>query len=278
MAKRFTETGKWADPWFQDLKPAYKCAWSYILDNCDNAGIWVVNTKLLSFQVGEALTWIDLKETMGDRLVEFAPGRVWVPKFIDFQYGKLTPACKPHQKVIFLLKGYGLWEGYSEKLKGYTKGIDTLEEEEEDQDKEEEKEKEEEGGPGETKPPALPVRSEEAVAHAASAKAAAGMTSTDADRALRVLALYPDRAKDGRAVAKTAHAQNLLASRIATNRGYAWEEHAELERQNHAPKDAHTWAQTMPDPVALEHLRKLKSTPIPPKPGERPHKTLKALT
>jgi len=49
MGKRFTETKKWEDPWFQDLDPTMKCVWGYILDHCDNAGVWVVNTKLMGF-------------------------------------------------------------------------------------------------------------------------------------------------------------------------------------------------------------------------------------
>jgi hypothetical protein len=134
MSKRFTATEKWADPWFQGLPPALKCAWVYILDNCDTAGIWVVNERLLAFQVGKGCTWANVKKTFGERLIEFSPGRVWVPKFIAFQYGTLHEAAKPHQKVISLLKGFGLYEAYLSK--GYPKGIDTLQEEDKDQDQE----------------------------------------------------------------------------------------------------------------------------------------------
>jgi len=45
----------------------------------------------------------------------------------------LSPACKPHQKIIVLLKNHNLSEEYS-------KGMDTLQEEEEDRDKEEDQE------------------------------------------------------------------------------------------------------------------------------------------
>lgn len=139
MAKRFTETKKWEDPWFQDLDPVLKCVWGFILDHCDNAGVWVVNTKLIGFMVGKNIAWDLVKKKFGNRLVEFAPGKIWVPKFIQFQYGELSPACKPHQKILGLLKSHGLLERYS-------KGIDTLQEEEED--KEEDKDQKE-GEPGE---------------------------------------------------------------------------------------------------------------------------------
>lgn len=141
MSKRFTATEKWADPWFQDLSPVLKCAWVYILDNCDVAGVWVVNEKLLTFQIGKGCTWTEVKRAFGERLIEFVPGKVWVPKFISFQYGVLSEAAKPHQRVIALLKSFGLYDSY--KSKGYPKGIDTLEEEDKEEEKEEDQDKEE---------------------------------------------------------------------------------------------------------------------------------------
>ena len=87
MGKRFTETKKWEDPWFQDLDPTMKCVWGYILDHCDNAGVWVVNSKLMGFQIGKVIAWDAVKAKFGKRLRAFAPGKVWVPKFIEFQYG-----------------------------------------------------------------------------------------------------------------------------------------------------------------------------------------------
>lgn len=82
-------------------------------------------------------------------------------------------------------------------------------------------------------------------------------SQADYDFALEVLHAYPDKApKDGRPVGKSTDAQNLLAARIAANPEYPWLEHARLERQNPTPKNAHAWALTLPDPVALEALRK----------------------
>jgi hypothetical protein len=281
LSKRFTETGKWADPWFQDLAPVHKCVWSYILDSCDTAGVWVVNARLLSFQVGAQLTWEEIQAAMGDRLAEFVPGRVWVPKFIEFQYGALHPASKPHQKVISLLKGYGLWEAYQAKIKGYGKGIDTLQEEEEDQDKEEEKEKEEERGLGRTNPiPRLTVRSEEAVALGAQARInAAPVTQAHHDRARAVWEIYPIRSlRDGRAIRKDLASMNRLASKIAADPEFDWEDAARLEGLSDSPQDLGNWVGVQPDPLLLETRRKQERTPPPLKPGERPRPTRPRIT
>ena len=49
MAKRFTATEKWDDPFFCNLEAKYKLAWIYLLDKCDNAGIYFIH-EISSFQ------------------------------------------------------------------------------------------------------------------------------------------------------------------------------------------------------------------------------------
>ena len=51
MAKRFTDTEKWKDPWFCALTEKEKLFWVYIVDNCDHAGIWRVNWPLVQFYI-----------------------------------------------------------------------------------------------------------------------------------------------------------------------------------------------------------------------------------
>jgi hypothetical protein len=84
-----------------------------------------------------------------------------------------------------------------------------------------------------------------------------GLTQADYDRAHKVAALYPDKAsKDNRPIVFSLPAQNLLAVRIAANPEYPWEEHAKLCRSIPTPQDGQKWAEDMPNPVALEKLRK----------------------
>ena len=91
MAKRFTGTEKWSDPWFSNLSQSYKLLWLYLLDNCDHAGIWRVNKKLADFQVGDGIDWGNLKEVFNGRLVIVDDEKWFIPKFITYQYPRGLP-------------------------------------------------------------------------------------------------------------------------------------------------------------------------------------------
>lgn len=109
MAKRFTETKKWEDPWFQDLDPTLKCVWGYILDHCDNAGVWVVNTKMAEFSIGAKLDWAAVFEAFAGRILPIDDGKKWwIRRFIEFQYGRLSRDCKPHLPILSLLEKHGI--------------------------------------------------------------------------------------------------------------------------------------------------------------------------
>src|SRR3990167_7073651 len=136
MAKRFTDTEKWKDPWFRKLSPAHKAMWEFLRDNVDHAGFWKVDLEYMQFHVDvcncpnsypekKALlaAFNDGKERVKDH------GDHWeLVDFISFQYGRLREEVKPHRPIIDLLKKYG--------LKGYRNGIDTVEEQEKEMDKE----------------------------------------------------------------------------------------------------------------------------------------------
>jgi hypothetical protein len=129
--KRFTETQKWEDPWFRKLKPEMKLLWQWILDRCDNAGIIDPDIELASFQIGYQYPMDTLLE-FGERVEKLPCGKWFIPKFIGFQYGKLSEDCKAHKPVFLSLEKH--------QIKGYSKGIDTLQEKEKDKDKEKDQE------------------------------------------------------------------------------------------------------------------------------------------
>lgn len=108
--KRFTETEKWRDAWFQELQPAEKLAWLYLLDTCDACGVWEPNFKLADFCIGVKLDWPAFGRAAGERISVLPSGKWHLVRFIAFQYGVLSEACAPHKNVMRLLAKHGLSE------------------------------------------------------------------------------------------------------------------------------------------------------------------------
>lgn len=143
MSKRFTETQKWEDPWFRRLEPRLKLLWFWILDRCDSAGIIDPDIELASFQIGYPYPMDTLSE-FPDRIITLPNGKLFIPKFIAFQYGKLSTDCRAHGPIFQALSRN---EIDPETLRpigypiGYPKGMDTLQVQDKVQDKEKYKDK-----------------------------------------------------------------------------------------------------------------------------------------
>lgn len=105
--KRFTATDKWDDKWFRALSPKTKLLWLYLLDHCDNAGVVDPDLILASFQIGDTVNESNISE-LGDRVQTLANGKLWLHKFIRFQFGELSAGSKVHQSVIRLIKSHTL--------------------------------------------------------------------------------------------------------------------------------------------------------------------------
>lgn len=106
--KRFTETTKWGDPWFQDMPMKLKAFWFYIHDACDSAGVWKVNMRLAAFQIGEAVEASEVLRVFSGRVEDIGEGRWWIKGFVQFQFGKLSRDCKPHMPVFACLEKHGI--------------------------------------------------------------------------------------------------------------------------------------------------------------------------
>jgi hypothetical protein len=143
MAKRFVDTEIWAKAWFQELSLKEKLLVRYIFEQCDCAGVWDINFRLASFVIGEnvSLNDIDSINNKNNLFEVLDNDKIFVVDFIKFQYGTLSENCKPHKPIIEKLKKYNLFQRVS---KGYSKGIQTLEEKEKEKEKEQVKEKEKE--------------------------------------------------------------------------------------------------------------------------------------
>lgn len=91
MAKRLSDTEKWKDDWFLNLKPEHKLLWYYVLDNCDHAGIWKVSERLAAALIGQPIDLAAALAAFTGRIAVLNNGDYWlVRKFVLFQYGSLS--------------------------------------------------------------------------------------------------------------------------------------------------------------------------------------------
>ena len=125
--KRFTETTKWGDPWFLGLSLDAKLAFWYMTENCDGAGVWDPNQRLANFCFTRDIDWESVKTQLGDRIEVLPNGKWHLTRFVQFQYGALSPDCRPHSFVIKLQNYHG--------IKGYAKGMNTLTDTDKEKDK-----------------------------------------------------------------------------------------------------------------------------------------------
>lgn len=139
MSKRFTDTDKWKKTSFSDLSMKMKLVWIYLCDNCDHAGIWDANLRLLSFHLGEEVTRDEIDAALGDKVYWLTETKIFLPSFIEFQYGTLNPENRVHQSVIARIK---LTSECA--IEGAYKPLIRSLEEAKDKDKEKDKEKEKE--------------------------------------------------------------------------------------------------------------------------------------
>lgn len=129
MAKRFTETGKWNDPWFRRLSPSAKLLWFWLTDNCDAAGIIDPDFGLASFQIGMEVD----EQTMadfGNRVARLECGKWIVAGFIVFQVGEPSRDCKAHKPIFQSLEKHRV----ERVSKGYPIPLDTVQEKDKDKD------------------------------------------------------------------------------------------------------------------------------------------------
>lgn len=106
MAKRFTDTEKWKRKNIRTMSAEQKLLWFYILDNCDNTGVWHVDIELASFQIGINILESHLL-SFGDKIEWISDDKIFIQDFIDFQYGTLSHANNAHKPVILLLTKLG---------------------------------------------------------------------------------------------------------------------------------------------------------------------------
>lgn len=150
MAKRFTDTDKFVDPWYRRLSTKNKLLWDWILCNCDHAGIITVDLEFVEMVLAESYPDGVLQDYFSERIVRIGPAKYFIPKFIKFQYGKLNPGSKVHASVIAKLKDEGILFNEGDTVKeiennarviGYGYSMDRVKEKDKAIDKEMDKAK-----------------------------------------------------------------------------------------------------------------------------------------
>lgn len=117
MAKRFTDTEKWKKGFIRGLQGPYKLLWFYILDDCDHAGIWQIDMEVACIRIGEKVTLDCAIEVFEGRAILIDSGKLFIPDFINFQYGQLNPANRLHASVISILKKFNLYDSEQGAIK-----------------------------------------------------------------------------------------------------------------------------------------------------------------
>lgn len=101
--KRFTETLKWRDPWYRRLSPTAKLLWGYLTDNCNCIGLIDLDLEAASFDIGAKVEERHLTE-LESRTQALGNGKIFIPKFIHFQNGKLSDSCPAHKPIFKLIE------------------------------------------------------------------------------------------------------------------------------------------------------------------------------
>lgn len=131
MAKRLHDTGLWIKQWFRILSPAEKCAFLYLLNACDGAGVWDPDFPAAEFIIGDKVNWEELPGKTKNNIEVLDNGKWWVVDFVAFQCGELKETCAPHKSYIALLKKHGLYERVTQGLGNPYPRVKEREEEEE---------------------------------------------------------------------------------------------------------------------------------------------------
>ena len=118
MAKRLTDTAKWDMSWFRKLDPKLKCAWLFLCDRCNHAGIWEVDEDAFAYYIGEGISFSEVLDCLKDRISFIKDDKIFIKSFIDFQYGELNPINKVHKSVISILEKNGATMGLGSPIQG----------------------------------------------------------------------------------------------------------------------------------------------------------------
>ena len=98
MPKRFVDTDRYRKS-LRGVDPKLRLAFHWLWENCDAAGVWVIDADLFKFECGYKLDVEGLLKTC-PRLELLATGAIRLLDFIEVNYGVLKPGYNPHKPVF----------------------------------------------------------------------------------------------------------------------------------------------------------------------------------
>lgn len=124
MAKRFIDTGFYKSPFVRGLKGALKGLYSFIICDCDGAGIWAKDLAIASAYIGFEISDQDFQIFIDSgKAIDLKNGRYFFPDFIEHQYPNGLQETNPaHKNFISDLKKFNLIDGSLKPLPRPSKG------------------------------------------------------------------------------------------------------------------------------------------------------------
>lgn len=103
MAKRFIDTNFYKSPFVRGLKGSLKALYTFIICDCDGAGIWVKDLQIASMYIGLEVTEKDfLIFIEKGKAIDLKNGKFFFPDFLEHQYPKGLSFHNPAQKNFIL--------------------------------------------------------------------------------------------------------------------------------------------------------------------------------
>lgn len=111
MANRFLDTNYYKSPFVRGLKGSLKSLYSFIICDCNGAGIWNLDLQAASLYTGFEITPEDFEIHFVNTGKAYPVGgsKYFFPDFIEHQYPNGLKANNPaHKNFISMLKKYNL--------------------------------------------------------------------------------------------------------------------------------------------------------------------------
>jgi hypothetical protein len=128
MAKRFLDTNYYKSSFVRGLEGALKTLYSYIICDCDGAGIWHLDLEIACVYIGFNVTQDTFKKNFIDtgKAIPVGNNKFFFPDFIQHQYPHgLIQGNRAHKNFIDTLKKLDLLdENMVVKTKGLQRGLE----------------------------------------------------------------------------------------------------------------------------------------------------------